>query len=183
MTGPDAFGFGGPRNGIIQSAFVVPDLKAAIHRWSDDLHAGPWFVFDHFPGDGAAEYRGEPSTADVSIAMGFAGHLQIELIAPTDDAPSVYRETIGRRGYGFHHHGVASADVESDAAAYVARGFTIAYRADVPTGGRVVYLDGGPAAPGFVELIPASPVMDEVFTDMWRASIGWDGSDPIRPVG
>jgi hypothetical protein len=30
-------------------------------------------------------------------------------------------------------------------------------------------------------LIPATPGMDTAFTAFWRASIGWDGKDPIRP--
>jgi hypothetical protein len=25
--------------------------------------------------------------------------------------------------------------------------------------------------------------MEEVFTRYWKASIGWDGSDPVRPFG
>ena len=38
-------------------------------------------------------------------------------------------------------------------------------------------------APGFIELIPATPGMDEMFTRYWRASVDWDGSNPIRPFG
>ncbi|MGD6741900.1 VOC family protein [Streptomyces sp. BH106] len=177
------FGFGGPQGGIIQGAFVVPDLHAAIERWVRDLRTGPWFLFEHFPGDGDASYRGGPSSADVSIAMAFAGHLQIELIQPNDNAPSVYRETIERKGHGFHHHGIGSTDVEADTASYMERGFEVAYRAEVPTGGQAVYLDGGPEVPGFIELIPASSTMDELFTGFWRASVDWDGSDPMRTVG
>ena len=37
--------------------------------------------------------------------------------------------------------------------------------------------------PGFVELIPATPGMDEMFTRYWRASVDWDGAQPIRPFG
>ncbi|MER7606180.1 VOC family protein [Nocardioides sp. NPDC127503] len=182
-TTSSLFGFGGAPGRIIQSAFVVPDLDAAVERWVGELRTGPWFLFDHFPGEGESSYRGGPSSADVSIAMAFTGNLQIELIQPNDDAPSVYRETIERRGHGFHHHGIASEDVEADIESYLDRGFHIAYRADVPTGGQVVYLDGGSEAPGFIELIPASPAMDELFTEFWKASIGWDGTDPTRRVG
>ncbi len=41
-------------------------------------------------------------------------------------------------------------------------------------------MDGGPDAPGFVELIEATPTMDEVFTQFWKASVDWDGRDPVR---
>ena len=86
------------------------------------------------------------------------------------------------RGYGFHHFGIACEDVDAALPGYLARGYALAFGADVPTGGRVAYLEGGHAAqPGFIELIPASSGMDAHFTRFWQASIDWDGSDPIRP--
>lgn len=179
-------GYGQPLGGVAQTAFVVPDLFAAIHHWVRDMGAGPFFVLPHLLAPGQI-YRGEESRADVTLAMGFAGHMLIELIQPLDDHPSVYLETIALRGHGFHHFGIAVADVEAACAKYAARGYHQAYRAAVPTGGEVVYLDdGGGAARGFLELLPATPAMDETFTRFWRASHGdegqgWDGSDPIRP--
>src|SRR5690606_40384885 len=56
-------------------------------------------------------------SADITIAMGFAGHMLIELIQPLDNEPSVYQETIALRGYGFHHAGIACADVDADSRA------------------------------------------------------------------
>ena len=50
-------------------------------------------------------------------------------------------------------------------------------------GGTVYYMGEGANAPGFVELIPATPGMDEMFTRYWRASVDWDGKEPIRPFG
>jgi len=175
------FGFGQPHGGVIQMAYVVNDVRQAIDWWVKSLRAGPFFLLDHWSGNNPV-YRGEPSRADVSIAMGFIGHMQIELIQPNDRHPSVYREVIERRGYGFHHFGRASADVDGDIAALEAQGYTLAFRAGVPTGGEVAYMDGGPQAPGMVELIQATEGMDKTFTSFWRASLGWDGSDPIRPM-
>jgi hypothetical protein len=37
-------GFGQPDDGIIQMAYVVPDLRAAINTWVEQLGVGPWFV-------------------------------------------------------------------------------------------------------------------------------------------
>jgi len=174
-------GFGQPFGGIMQTAFVVEDIHASIAHFQRDCGAGPFFLLDHFLGEGQF-YRGSASTADVTIAMGFAGHMQIELIQPLDGNPSVYRETIEQRGYGFHHFGIACADVDADLRDYEARGYALAFRAAVPTGGSVAYLEGGDgAAPGFLELIPATPGMDGHFTRMWRAALDWDGSEPVRP--
>ncbi len=173
-------GFGQKMGQIMQMAYVVEDIQASIRWWIEETGAGPWFLLDHFLGEGQT-YRGAPSTADVAIAMGFAGHMQIELIQPLDGNPSVYREIIDKRGYGFHHVGVACADVDAEIAAYEARGHTVAFRAAVPTGGAVAYLDNGRNDPGMVELIPVTPGMDETFTRFWRASLDWDGTDPVRP--
>jgi len=174
------FGFGQPHDGVIQMAYVVKDIRAAIDWWIADLHVGPWFLLDHFTGVDPV-YRGGPGKADVSIAMAFAGHMQIELIQPNDDHPSVYREVIERRGHGFHHFGRACFDVPAGIAELEGKGYTLAFRCGVPTGGEVAYMDGGPDEPGMVELIGATPGMDEAFTRFWRASVGWDGRDPVRP--
>jgi len=173
-------GFGQKVGRVIQMAYIVEDMMAAIDWWIRDTRTGPWFLLDSFRGEDHV-YRGARSRADVKIAMAFAGHMQIELIQPKDDQPSVYRETIRARGFGFHHVGIASTDVDAEIAAYEARGYALAFRAGVPTGGAVAYLDGGPTQPGFVELIPATPAMDAAFTAFWRASQDWQGDDPIRP--
>lgn len=177
-----ALGFGQRIGGVVQTAFVVADIHAAISHFQRDCGAGPFFLLDHFLGEGQI-YRGQVSEADVAIAMGFAGHMQIELIQPLDDHPSVYRETIEARGYGFHHFGIAFTDVDAALPDYLDRGHTLAFRAPVPTGGSVAYLQSAdPAAPGFLELIPATEGMNALFTAQWQAARDWDGkTDPVRP--
>lgn len=175
--------FGQPRGAVIQMAYVVEDLAAAIDGWIRDLGVGPWFRFDGFDGGANAVYRGTPSRARVDLAMAFSGHMQIELIQPTDEEPSVYRDTMTERGFGFHHFGLASDDVPADIAALEANGYRVAFEATVPTGSRVVYLDRGPGQAGMIELIPTSPVMEEMWGRYYRAAVDWDGSEPVRPFG
>src|SRR5258708_14157580 len=110
-------GFGQPDDGIIQVSYLVPDIRVAMRSWINKLKVGPWFLLDHFTGTNP-KYRGRDSTADVSIAMSFAGHMNIELIQPNDDAPSVYREWIERRRYGLHHCGRASLNFDREFATY-----------------------------------------------------------------
>lgn len=172
--------FGQPDDGIMQMAYIVEDIHAAIDEWVTKLRVGPWFLLDHFTGERPV-YRGEPSQADVAIAMAFAGHMNIELIQPNDDQPSVYKELIDTKGYGFHHWGLASAAVDEDVKRYEAMGMEAAFRAGVPTGGDVVYMDTHELMPGFIELIPATPLMEQAFTGFYRASLSWDGGEPIRP--
>ena len=159
----ETLAFGQPIGGIIQMAYVVPDIEAAMTQWTADLHVGPWFLLDRFTGDDPV-YRGQPCQAGVALAMGYAGHLQIELIQPTDEHPSVYKEHIDAKGYGFHHFGLASDDYAADKTRYLAAGYDVAFEAGVPTGGKVCYFDTCGALPGYLEVIEIGAIMEEVFT-------------------
>jgi len=161
-------------------AYIVKDIRQAIDHWVDSLKVGPWFLLDHFTGVNPV-YRDQPSEADVAIAMSFAGHMNIELIQPNDSNPSVYKEIIDTKGYGFHHWGLATSDIDADVRLYESRGMKVAFRAGVPTGGDVAYMDAGGALPGFVELIQTNPIMERVFTGFHGAALTWDGSNRIRP--
>jgi hypothetical protein len=171
--------FGQPQDGIIQSAFVVKDIQQAMKEWIDKLKVGPWFLLPKFAGVDAL-YRGKPSTAESALAMGFAGHMWIELIQPLDSAPSVYKDLIDKRGYGFHHFGLGTSNFDADVKRYQASGAELAFFARVPSGGRVAYMDTTATLPGMTELIELGAEFDSVFSRMYRASIGWDGSDPVR---
>jgi len=172
--------FGQPSNGIMQMAYVVPDIHQAIQEWISKLNVGPWFLLEHFTGERPV-FRGGESKADVAIAMSFSGHMNIELIQPNDTNPSVYKEHIDTRGYGFHHWGVASADVDADIKRYEAMGMEMAFRAGVPTGGDVAYMDSHGVMPGFVELIATNEAMERTFSRFFGAALSWDRTDPVRP--
>lgn len=175
-------GFGQKVGQVVQTAYVVPDMRAAIDWWIKDANVGPWFLLESFTGP-EQRYRGNPTQADVAIAMSFSGHMMIELVQPRDERTSVYRETIEKRGYGFHHIGVAVEDSEAAREPYHKRGYHVAFCTPVPSGGTVYYMGDRDDAPGFVELIPATEGMDEMFTRYWRATVDWDGRDPVRPFG
>ncbi len=172
--------FGQPANGVMQMAYVVKDLRQAMQEWITKLNVGPWFVLEHFTGEHPI-YRGRQSQADVAIAMSFAGHMNVELIQPNDNHASVYKEAIDARGYGFHHWGVATSSIDADIQRYEGMGMELAFRAGVPTGGDVAYMDSHGAMPGFVELIGTSELMERAFSRFYAATLGWDGSTPIRP--
>lgn len=48
------FDFGQPTDGLIQMAFVVEDLDAAMARFSDSFRVGPWTVLRDFAGENPA---------------------------------------------------------------------------------------------------------------------------------
>ena len=88
-----------------QIGILVPDLKAALRRYSDLLGLGPWVRYVYGPGTiSDFTYRGRP--AEFSIEIALTGQSpQIELIE-VRGRPSLYHEWIDVHGYGLHHVGV-----------------------------------------------------------------------------
>jgi hypothetical protein len=152
--------FGQPDNGIMQMAYIVKDIRQAMDEWVDKLNVGPWFLLDHFTGVDPV-YRGQRSQADVAIAMSFAGHMNIELIQPNDQNPSVYKELIDRQGYGFHHWGLASSNVDADIRRYEKMGMALRR------------LIGGMALAGILKAMPGLSMIQTnlEWNDLWEADV------------
>lgn len=172
--------FGQPLGGIMQVAYVVPDVRAAATAWAQSLKVGPFFLIEHFP-LADLTYRGKPDTLDVSLALAFSGSMCFELIQQHDDRPSVYQEVVAKRGYGFHHWAVSTRDFDGAVADYTARGFTQALYGLVPSvNGRAAYIDTMDKLGGMIELIEINPAVEGFFATMKQAADGWDGTNPIR---
>jgi len=174
------FSFGQPDGGIVQTAYVVPNLSAAIETWIASLGVGPWFIAEHFKGT-AMHYRGKPTTVDVSIGMAFAGHMCIELVTQHDDQPSVFQDVVSARGFGFHHWGIGTRHFDNLYAAQSAAGYEVLFTDRVPGGGRIAYFDSTSRLPGMTELIEVTEGVEALFQRFYQSSIDWDGSDPVRP--
>lgn len=174
-----SFEFGQPTNGIVQMAYVVPNLQEAIEWWVSKLNVGPWFSRSHFIG-GNQTYRGLATHSDIGIAVTCAGHMQIELVQPNDELPSAFREVITNRGYGFHHFGRLSKDVASTIEQMEKDGYALVQSHDLPSGGKIALMEQSPNAPGLIELIPETPEIYDIFNFICRAAAEWTGEDPVR---
>lgn len=163
------FDFGQPTDGVIQTAFVVQDLDDAMQQFANMFRIGPWTVLRDFAG-ADPRYRGEPTEAKAHIALGFGGHMQYELIQPADDLPSVHRDVIVERGYGFHHFGYATTRFDELVGEMHGKGYETVFSDSVGPGSRVAYFDTRDILPGMTELLEASPDLNEKFTAMYRAS-------------
>ena len=76
---------------IRQVAYLVPDIEAAMRYWSESLGVGPWFYNPKVPIRNFF-HRGQRHEPHNSVALANAGGLQIELLQPRNDVPSMYRE-------------------------------------------------------------------------------------------
>ncbi|HWK47785.1 MAG TPA: VOC family protein [Stellaceae bacterium] len=171
--------FGQQAGGIVQCAYTTPDIEQGMRDFTERLAIAPWFVMGPFvPPEGM--YRGQPTSMRLTLAIGFAGHMMIELIQQHDDLPSVYQETIRVRGHGFHHWAIASLDFDADVARYQAQGYEVAFSDRSPRGVRIVYMDTGRDLPGMLEIIELTEAIEARYAEMYEASRTFDGKDPIR---
>lgn len=184
MTGPSPLGKPAPTlehklGKVIQYAYTVPDLAEAMHRYTEVLQVGPWFRRGPFvPGN--ALYRGERTDVELSLARAFSGDSMIELIQQHNEAPSVYRELIELRGFGFHHWAVPTRAFAEDTQRYQAQGFQVTYSDVLDTGARIHYMDTVSELGGMIELVDLTPAQLDRYTLFYLSSIGWDGSEPVR---
>lgn len=164
---------------VRQLAYVVRDLDAALKYWTEVLRVGPFYLFEHCPLENQ-RYRGGESNADITLALGNSGALQIELIYCETDAPSVYKEFLDAGREGVHHFGVMPDDYAAACAQYRALGHEAAFECtigDAP----LVYFDTVDTVGHFIELWDNNVVFKDLFTLVEDAAQGWDGKDPVRP--
>lgn len=174
--------FGQPLGAIMQVAYTTPDMDAALDHWVGTLGVGPFFLFRNFQLLDA-RYRGEPTDIDIDLALTFSGSMCFELIVQNDDGPSVYRDVIASRGYGFHHWAVSTRSFDDDVARHKAAGAPLAFSGVAGVGGRAGYMDTTKTLGGMIELIEINDKVEEFFGMLYSAAQDWDGTDPVRSLG
>ena len=157
-------------------AAAVDGIEAAARQWTASIGIGPWQVFDPARFD-RFHYHGEPSDADVAIALAFMGEVQIELIQQRNDAPSMYRDLIATFGEGAQHICFYPEDYDVALAAGLGAGMTLAQDGEI-FGIEFAYLsgDGGRV----IELARLSERRHEARRAAIADAATWDGDDPLR---
>lgn len=170
-----------PERTVMQMAYVVNDMEQALERWLRKIKVGPFFVLRSLAAENM-HYRGQPTDLDIDVALGFSGNVCVELIRQNCDSPSVYRELLLSKGEGFHHWGLFTEDFDKDVARYQQQGHELAFNGKVTVGDRFAYMDTLNDLGGMVELIEATPKVQDLFYGMESAHWEWDGSEPIRYI-
>jgi len=168
---------------ITQNAYVVRDIDEAIDRWRRVLNIGPVFVMPHIPLHDVT-YRGEKTELDLTAAVAFAGHVQLEWIVQHNDAPSAYRDVVPEGQEGFHHICVYPDDYDAELARYETMGFPVATSGVVSgMGRRFCYIDTRPVLNCMMELVDAPEGASSAWQALREATDNWDGrTDPVRRV-
>ncbi len=167
---------------IMQLAYVPADFDGALRYWTETIGAGPFFALDHVKLE-AVKYNGAPSDPDFSMALGYWGDMQIELIRQHNDAPSIYKAWRDEGREGLHHVCILVEDMAAARAACAEAGASVAQEGLVAGGGEVIYVDPGGGPGSLVEILKPGPGTHDFFAMMRDAARGWDGADPLRRLG
>lgn len=164
---------------VRQIGYIVRDIDQAMASWLE-LGVGPWYVLRGQSQTGL--YRGRPCTAPLSIAFGNSGDLQVELISPEDDTPSIYTEFLRAGLEGFHQLAWWTTDFDATMRSVEAAGWPVVWSGDGGGAARFVYVEppAGPAT--IVEIMEVTAVTDGIADLVRQAAAGWDGSEPIRTL-
>jgi catechol 2,3-dioxygenase-like lactoylglutathione lyase family enzyme len=101
------------KNGVAQVGFVVKDLDAAVESWVKLFGIGPWSFYTYGePLVKKMSYRGKPVKYRMRLALSNIGPLRIELIQPLD-GDTVYADFVREHGYGIHHFGLLTDDMQA----------------------------------------------------------------------
>ena len=165
---------------IRQLGYVVKDIEAAMTYWSQTLGVGPWFYNPRVPIKNY-QYRGESHEPHNSVALANSGFVQVELIQCRNDVPSMYRDFLRAGHTGLQHVAYWTEDYDADLASLQAQGFKAVMSGEVGERGRFIYFDTEYHPGTVIELSEVAGPKGKMFDLIRAASLGWDGSEPVRP--
>ncbi len=151
---------------VFQIAYVVPDLHAAIRFFKEKLGV-PTFLVKEDIRIQDQTYLGKPGDFRQSIAFGFAGPMQIELIQPLAGTSSYSEFLKDHPKGGVQHLGIMVENYDAAVADMNARGFTL-----VQTGRngetRFAYFDTDDLTGTLMEVVYLAPPERAGFEKMKR---------------
>ncbi|MGW6007404.1 zinc-binding dehydrogenase [Streptomyces sp. NPDC055210] len=165
---------------IAQIGYVVRDIEASMRDFAA-CGIGPWF---HLKGVRPADftYRGRPSDMAMDVALANSGDIQLELITPVNDAPSMYRDFLDAGHEGVQHVAYWSEGYQDLYDRALAAGFTVGQEGRIGDDGRFAYLETGHHPGTVIEISDLGGSKKLVFDLIRTAAAHWDGSHPVQRV-
>ena len=168
---------------VMQNAFVVPDLDAAIAHWTDVMQVGPFFLFKRVE-FAQCWYRGASATdVNMDVAIAYWGDLQIELSQQHNAVPSIFTEFSARGLTGLQHVGVLTDSLDRDVEQLSRQGIHPVQHGQTTAGLRFAYMSTDFHPGAMVELIESPPRGLAFFDKMRTAARKWDGITRVQPLG
>jgi len=164
-------------------AYVVDDIEATVNRLVDQFGAGPFFVIENVPLESVLS-RGEPAEFVHNSAFGSCDGSVIELIEVVSLAPERVERGFSGARPRLQHVGyvVPATDVADLRSSLDERGLTQYLSSQL--GGAETTLHDATATLGHdIEIHGDNQGLQDFFSMVIGAAEGWDGSEPLRPLG
>ena len=166
---------------VAQNGYVVRDIERSMDNWLK-LGVGPWFYFSKVETDWF-RYRGEDSGMEMSVALANSGDLQIELIQPLNDEPSMYKDFLDAGNEGLQHISYWTTEYQELYDRAKGLGFEVGHEGCIGgEQGRFAYFDTAWEPGTVIEISDISGPKGMFFEHMREVAADWDGSEPIRKL-
>jgi hypothetical protein len=165
---------------IVQVAYLVEDIEAAMQHWLQAAGLGPWTWFHDIQLD--TRFEGRDFTLRIDEALAYMGDLQIQLVQSNDppDTVTPYQDFVKAGRWGVHHVAFFAEDVDGAVARAEQQGFGRRCEMTDKGGFRYYYLQSLAMPDVWIEFLESYPRLHEIFTEGIAAAAAWDGRDPIR---
>jgi catechol 2,3-dioxygenase-like lactoylglutathione lyase family enzyme len=165
---------------IRQVAFVTRDIHASMAFYVEKLGVGPWFYAEASPLQ-ESFYRDGPCDMKLAAALVSTGDMQLELVQPLCETPSMYRDWMARPFARElqQHMAIWPEDYDATLKAAHDEGYRPEQGGLTPFG-RFVYLLHPDQPDLALELSELTPLRRSFYAGIAAAAQDWDGRDPVR---
>ncbi len=168
-----------PHRKITHVGYVVGDIEEAVDWAVGTLGGGPFFLIPHLQFETCTFY-GAPAQYDHSSAFGQWGELMVELTVVHSSDPPELAELIGGPPPRVGHVGWLADDLAADSAELEAEGLPVFHTGSSgPVFAR--WHDGREHLGHHIEILGRTPELEGFYGLIRSSSVGWDGSQPLRP--
>ncbi len=105
-----------PVGDLAQVCIIVPDLDKAVKNFYHIFGIGPWHFYTYGkPLVKRMTRNGKNTEYKMRVALSYFGNMRLELIEPLE-GDTVYKEFVEKHGYGVHHLGILTDNMEESLA-------------------------------------------------------------------
>jgi hypothetical protein len=166
---------------IVQVAYFVTDIREAALQMTNTFGAGPFHILDNIQ-LAWGEHRGERCDFVHSSAYGQWGKVMMELVQQESPGPSPFRDLYAPGESGLHHVATMVDSLPDAYAEFAEAGYPVATRAETLTGTEFAFLDATHSLGHFIEVYERSEALLGFYDFVHKASVDWDGSEPVREL-
>ena len=165
---------------VVQVAYLVEDMDAAMQHWLREAGLGPWTCFRNI--ELASRFDGESLTLRIHEGLAYMGDLQIQLVQSLNpvEEKTPYQDYIRAQRWGVHHMAFFSEDIDADIARARAQGFERVCEMRDKAGYRYYYCQSSAMPDVWIEFLEVYPRLREIYASGIADAANWDGRDPIR---